>query len=161
MGFLAQHKFEVIYQHMHMQNSKAILDQSAKVVSRRTRLLERLGRSRGLLENLAQILSPASEVSLVFRPSASLELHFFFQMHPIAKAITQGLDQIYNVCDEILLHNPTLTERTSRSWSNSRIGMTNCSNSLATWLLSLITWTTSKLLQPWPISKQICKISSR
>ncbi|KAJ7888327.1 hypothetical protein B0H14DRAFT_3430119 [Mycena olivaceomarginata] len=69
--------------HMHMQNSKAILDQSAKVVSRRTRLLERLGRSRGLLENVAQIFSPASE------------------MHPIAKAITQGLGQIYNKLVEL------------------------------------------------------------
>jgi hypothetical protein len=84
MGFLAQREFEVIYQHMHMQNSKAILDQSAKVVSRRTRLLERLGRSRGLLENVAQIFSPASEVSLVFRPR-SLSSSIFFSDAPYRK----------------------------------------------------------------------------
>ncbi|KAF8189497.1 hypothetical protein K438DRAFT_2018987 [Mycena galopus ATCC 62051] len=68
---------------MHMQNSKAVLDQSAKVVSDRDRLLERLGRSRELLENVAQLFSAASE------------------MHPIAKTLTVGLGQLYTKLAEL------------------------------------------------------------
>ncbi|KAJ7152066.1 hypothetical protein C8R46DRAFT_1228924 [Mycena filopes] len=61
-----------------MQNSIAILDQSAAMVSRRTHILDRLGTSRTLLENIVKCASSASE------------------MNPIAKSVVQGLGYLYN-----------------------------------------------------------------
>ncbi|KAJ7152059.1 hypothetical protein C8R46DRAFT_1303532 [Mycena filopes] len=66
-----------------MQNSIAILDQSAATVSRRTRILDGLGTSRTLLENIAKCASSASE------------------MHPIAKTVVQGLGFIYNTLAQV------------------------------------------------------------
>ncbi|KAJ7769463.1 hypothetical protein B0H16DRAFT_1686239 [Mycena metata] len=63
---------------LQLQNSAAILDQSAKIISRRTHILERLGTSRTLMENIVKCASSASE------------------MHPIAKSVVEGLGYIYN-----------------------------------------------------------------
>ncbi|KAJ7121573.1 hypothetical protein C8R44DRAFT_981654 [Mycena epipterygia] len=63
---------------LHLENPRAVLDQSAKMVSRRTHLLERLGRSRKVLESLAKLASSAGE------------------LHPIAKTVCVALGQIYD-----------------------------------------------------------------
>ncbi|KAJ6517421.1 hypothetical protein C8R47DRAFT_1000400 [Mycena vitilis] len=80
-----EHTFEdtPITVRLQLKSPRSILQQTAKIIDRRTHLLDRLGRSRGLLENAAKLISSASE------------------MHPIAKTIATGLGQIYNNLVEI------------------------------------------------------------
>ncbi|KAJ6619151.1 hypothetical protein B0H10DRAFT_2189143 [Mycena sp. CBHHK59/15] len=63
---------------LQWEDPTAVLDQSAKMVSRRTHILDRLGRSRDLMENIVQLVSSASEV------------------HPIAKVVSRALGHVYN-----------------------------------------------------------------
>ncbi|KAF7350149.1 WD40 repeat-like protein [Mycena venus] len=84
-----EHTFEgtpEITVRLYMQKDStvtAILDQSAKMISRRTRILERLGRSRLLMENAAKLMGTVGE------------------MHPIAKTVLQALGQIYSKLNEL------------------------------------------------------------
>ncbi|KAJ7624241.1 hypothetical protein DFH06DRAFT_754539 [Mycena polygramma] len=80
-----EHTFEdtPITVRLQLQSPRSILQQATKIIDRRTHLLDRLGRSRVLLENAAKLVSSASE------------------MHPIAKTIATGLGHIYNNLAEI------------------------------------------------------------
>ncbi|KAJ6542569.1 hypothetical protein B0H19DRAFT_302681 [Mycena capillaripes] len=85
------------------------------VISRRTRLLDRLGRSRDLIENVFKLCHSPSE------------------MHDIARAVAQALGLIYNVRDVISVGFLELTvARLRRPSPNSRSGMPNCLTSLKT-----------------------------
>ncbi|KAJ7162798.1 hypothetical protein C8R43DRAFT_306957 [Mycena crocata] len=64
-------------------NPHAVLKSAKNMVARRTRLVDHLGRSRDLIENFAKLVTPASEV------------------HDIAKAVVQGLWNIYNNLTEL------------------------------------------------------------
>ncbi|KAJ7488280.1 hypothetical protein FB451DRAFT_1553709 [Mycena latifolia] len=64
-------------------DTAAILDESAKMISRRTHFLRYLGRTRELLERIVPILASASEAN------------------DVAKSICQGLGQIYNILAKI------------------------------------------------------------
>ncbi|KAK6984893.1 hypothetical protein R3P38DRAFT_3103486 [Favolaschia claudopus] len=67
-----------------------ILLESTDKLTKRRKLLRRLGRSKDLLENMARILSSACE------------------MNSIAKAVASGLGQIYNLCDKLDTWNDQL-----------------------------------------------------
>ncbi|KAJ6571364.1 hypothetical protein B0H19DRAFT_660044 [Mycena capillaripes] len=100
---------------LHLQNSTGVLDRSAHVISRRTRLLDRLGRSRGLIENVFKFCNSASE------------------LHDIAKTVAQALGLIYNVRDVISGGSLELTiARSRRPSPKLRNGMPNCLTSLKT-----------------------------
>ncbi|KAJ7624773.1 hypothetical protein FB45DRAFT_1060954 [Roridomyces roridus] len=69
--------------HLVRRKLEQVLEQGKEAISRRTRLLDRLGPYRALFENIARVAGSAAEY------------------HPIAKSIWEGLKEIYSTLSEL------------------------------------------------------------